>query len=367
MHSAMGKLAGICIVIGLLLASPTVAAAGSLSQPACPPGLPPSAPDRSPESVLLVPLLKGSPEENEPESWPKRPAAQLANFYRSRFGAKAAQLSGIRTWDDFFAEAERLRKQGAAFDRIILIGHGGLDGPVLNDALIVEDRSERGSEGRAARILEAQPGLADALTIKYDASRNPAFAAALARRWKELAREEPDEASRILVELEAKLEPPDSACLAYHCPAPVLNAIRDPADRESKRRACAWVCRRPLYEMRWEERVDAGRFSRFANSLSALAEPEALIVLGSCSPGTRIPGTADPWVIGGRLARSGMAGGPHETYLHLLAAATVRPVAGPVGQASADEIVEQVRRFETGRLPPGFRLVMPPAGCRREY
>jgi hypothetical protein len=359
----MNKLARSCVAIGLLCGDWTALAIGSPSQPVCLEKSRWSIPERSPKSILLVPLLRGFPDDNEPESWPEQPAAQLADFYRNRFRARTAWLSGIRTWDDFFIKAEQLRKQGAAFDRVILIGHGALDGPLLNEALIANRRSEQGSESTVARILEAQPGLADTLTITYDASHNPAFAAALAKRWEHLAPEAADDISQALRELEAKLEPPDSACLAYHCPAAVLKAIPDRADRDSKLNACEWVCRQPLYASRWEERIDSGRFARFADSLAALAKPGALIFFGMCNPGTQVSKHAAPWDSGGLLTRSRLAGGPHDTYLHLLAAATGRSVAGPIGNSSAADVVQRVRHFESGKPQRYLRIVAPPASC----
>lgn len=360
----MTKLAKAFFVIVLLLGCRAVTASESVSErPDCRRGDGLPILGHAPTSVLLVPLLKGYPESNEHESWPKQPAAKIANFYRGRFQAKAEWLNGVRTWDGFFGEAERLRKGGASFDRIILIGHGGFDGPVLNDALVVQEFTRQGSEAKAIRTLEAQPGLADILAVTYDASRNPAFTAALNRRWDKLVWQEPDEVFRILRDLESRLEPPDPACVRYHCPATQLDSIRNKENRESKLRACEWVCRHPLFASRWAERVDADRFTRFADSLAALAKPGALILLGMCNPGTRVPAPADPWDTAGILARSGLAGGPHDTYAHLLAAATGRFVAGPVGQASARDIVERVQQFETGKPQRNLRVAAPPATC----
>jgi hypothetical protein len=359
----MDKLANICLALGFLIGGHLALAGEPVDRPACRTGSGWSAPVASPKTVLLVPLLRGFPDENEPETWPNHPAAQLARFYQSRFRAETARLLGIRTWNGFLEKARRLRERGEAFDRIILIGHGGLDGPVLNEDMIVRERTEDGAEAHAIRILEAQPGLADTLTITYDTVNNPAFAAALVRRWEKLAEEDPDDVERTLRQLESRLEPPDAACFAYHCPATLLDSIRSPAERESKQQVCQWVCRRPLFQSHWEERADPGRFARYAESLAALAKPGALIFIGSCNPGTKLSKLTDPRDTGGLLPSSTMAGGPHETYLHLLAAATGRFAAGPIGQASARDIVERIMGLETGGSPRYLRLVAPPVKC----
>jgi hypothetical protein len=361
----MDKLAGLCLAVGLLLGTGMAPAGEAPDRPACRTGNGLAAPG-VPRAVLLVPLLKGSPEDREPETWPNHPVAQLAGFYRGRFRAETTRLLGIRTWNGFLDKARRLKEHGATFDRILLIGHGGLDGPVLNWDMIVREFTREGSAGRAVRLLESQPGLVDSYVVTYDATHQPAFADTLAHRWKKLAEEDPNDVDRTLRQLESALEAPDAACLAYHCPAGLLDSIRSPAERDRKQRTCAWVCRRPLYRSRWEARADPGRFARFAESLMALAKPGAVIVVGSCNPGTRMPQSGDPRDTGGVLPQSPMVGGPHPTYLHLLAAATGRFAAGPMGQASAEEIVARVRRFETGDPPRNFRLVAPPAHCPEE-
>lgn len=352
------------LVLGLVLEGPSAAVGGRLAGSECRAESGTPAPISAPRSILLVPLLKGFEDEPGSETWPIRPVAQLADFYRRRFHARTMRLPGVRTWNGFLEKAGRLRERGESFDRVILVGHGGLDGPILNEDLIVRERAEDGGAGRAVRALEYQPGLVDTLTIRYDAVHNPAFAAELAQRWNDLAEEAPDEVARTLRQLESRVEPPDPACFAYHCPPGLLDSIPGASRREDKRRVCEWVCRRPLlHEFRREERADPARFARYADSLSALAGPGALIVIGSCNPGTGLPKTGDLRDTGGLLAGSTLAGGPHETYLHLLAAATGRFAAGPIGQASAEDIVARVRRYELGGPSRNFRLVAPPARC----
>jgi hypothetical protein len=163
-------------LVGLVLVSGLVVAGGAPDSPVCRAANGLAAPNPAPARVLLVPLLKGDPDERQPETWPNRPVAQLAGFYRTRFRAETTRMTGVRTWSGFLNKAWRLMDRGESFDRIILIGHGGLDGPVLNDDTVVMERTEDGAEARALRIVEAQPGLADVLTITYiigvDSARN---------------------------------------------------------------------------------------------------------------------------------------------------------------------------------------------------
>jgi hypothetical protein len=316
----------------------------------------------APGAVLLVPLLKGYPEARERETWPKQPALAIARLYR-RLGARAERLDGIRTWDDFFRQTDRLRRAGARYDRIVLIGHGGFDGPLLNEKLLREQWTIRDAEGQAVRVLETQPGIVDKLTVTYDISRSPEFNATLARLWREIARKDPHEAMGMLTELENRLAPPDPACLARRCPPEELRALADPAARDTRLRACESVCRDPLFVSRSSEEAAPERFLQFAEALSALSHPDGLIMLGMCNPGTTAPRHQAPWDIAGVLTRSNLAGGPHDTYVHLLAAATARTVAGPVGKTSAADMVERVSRLESGRAQRFLRIVAP-VDCR---
>jgi hypothetical protein len=61
------------------------------------------------------------------------------------------------------------------------------------------------------------------------------------------------------------------------------------------------------------------------------------------------------------LINSTLAGGPHQSYVHLVSAVTGRVTAGPIGDSSAEDIVNRVIMFESGR--PQYNLcIVEPAG-----
>jgi len=61
------------------------------------------------------------------------------------------------------------------------------------------------------------------------------------------------------------------------------------------------------------------------------------------------------------LINSTLAGGPHQSYVHLVSAATGRITAGPIGQSSAEDIVNRVILFETGRPQYNLCIAAPAA------
>jgi hypothetical protein len=61
------------------------------------------------------------------------------------------------------------------------------------------------------------------------------------------------------------------------------------------------------------------------------------------------------------LINSTLAGGPHQSYVHLVSAATGRITAGPIGESSAEDIVNQIIMFETSRPQHKLCIVAPAA------
>jgi hypothetical protein len=300
-----------------------------------------------PSRVLLVPLLRADPGTDENENWPELPAASLTRFYQQRFQADVVWMREVRIWSDYYEEIDRLTQEASMFDRVIFIGHGGFDGPILNgDVLQQKLRIER-SENTMSRSAEMQPGLRQTLTITYDNQRNPAFGDYVTSHWQELMQMSNWDAVQQLHEQERQLQPLDQACFARNCPAEHLDAAGDAQNRQIRINACNVTCREPLFVWQPESRVDAGLFERFAKSLAAVVRTDGLIFFGSCNPGTVVSNTPDPWHKEGSLSHSTLAGGPHQSYVHLAAAATDRNVAGPIGKSSARDIVDKVRLLES--------------------
>jgi hypothetical protein len=316
-------------------------------------------PLRRPERILLVPLLKEYNERDE--RWPERPAAAIRNFYRSRFGAAVEWLQDIRNWKDYYRETDLLKKDRLVFDRVILIGHGGFDGPILKQWMLRNEVAITGSEGRAERVLESQPGLQDRFSITYDVSQNKAFSDFMIAHWEDLADKDAAAAREILTQQEIRLAAPDRACLRRLC----ANG-RQPGSENAQNlstAACESICRNPLFTSDSGQLLAPERFFKFAESLRSLTANNGIIILGMCNPGSRIPEKETPWDTTGILTRSGLANGPHENYAQLLSAGTGRTVAGPIGKTSAEDIVVRVKLFETGQPQRFLRIISPGPDC----
>lgn len=309
---------------------------------------------RPPARVLVVPLLHKGEDSAENERWPEYPAAGIARFYRGRFGARVEWLRDVRQWADYHRQVEGLLQRSASFDRILFIGHGGFDGPILDGAVVRAGFKVEGGGDTLFRAVEAQPGLQRSVTITYAEARNPAFSDYLAGHWRELVGPDGDPVGELRA-LEARLQPLHPAC-ASHC-------LSQPGGGEGGRvAACEWVCRDPLFRAESVEEAAPERFLHFARGLRELLAEGGLIVFGACNPGSLAREGRYPWETDGVLVHSALAGGPHPSYVHLLAAATGRAVAGPIGRIGADEMVALVARLETRGGHRRLRVVVPAAG-----
>lgn len=304
-----------------------------------------------PQRVLIVPLLHKTEDSIESERWPENPAASIAAIYRDRYRAQVAWLRGVREWEDYYDQIDSLLRQSATFDRVIFIGHGGFDGPLLNPAVFRKSFAADARAGKLSRGIESQPGVQQSLAIAYDTPRNPAFSDYIAAHWQELLAPDTDPV-QILSGLEAGLQPANPSC-SNRCLAEAAAG----ADRLA---ACDWVCRDALFVANRAVEPAPERFWLFADKLRSLVTESGLIVLGFCNPGTAANEGEAPWDTDGMLVHLTLAGGPHETYVHLLAAATGRPVAGPIGKSSADDIVARIGMLERSRFQRYLRIVVPP-------
>jgi hypothetical protein len=140
-----------------------------------------------PRYVLLVPLLSGNQDIDENPRWPEQPARALGAFYRNRLGADVKQLRDVWSWTDYFRQVEQLVQQEASFDRIIFISHGGYDGPILKNAVYVQEHKITGQTVKMFQLSEAQPGLKNVLSLTYDTEKNRLFSDYMAAHWTKLA------------------------------------------------------------------------------------------------------------------------------------------------------------------------------------
>ena len=316
----------------------------------------------APRRVLIIPLLHKRRQSVETENWPERPAATLATYYRQHFAAEVTVLRNIRTWEDYYrAVGVLLARQAYPFDRVILIGHSGFDGPVLNKTILKRNWQEQQGKGAVLSVTTTQAGKNQVFTLHYQVATNPSFSAHIARSWYELTALDHDVAVERLRALKDRWQPLDQACFSRYC-APLQSAALSFDSREvmQKLDACQNVCREPLYTVKEQEEIDVERFYDFAASLTGLSRRGGVIFLGGCNPGSMTPERHEAWEKPpGLLTQSPQLGGPYPSYVHLLAESADRVTAGPVGDSSADDIVQRVMMMEVGRHQ--FRLcIVPP-------
>jgi len=314
---------------------------------------------RPPRRVLLVPLLSRDPYTNESSRWSEQPARTLAAFYRKRFNADVKQLRDIWSWSEYYRKVEQTVQQSPPYDRVIFISHGGFDGPVLKNSEYWHSFEVTGNKGELLQFSEAQPGLKNMLSITYDTEKNRVFSDYMASRWPELASMKFSDIWHQLTALEKQLVQLDRACFQRYCSQDRL-AIRQGEELEYQLYLCELLCRESLFKIKTSEELSAERFFRFTKSLSSLVTTDGMVFFGACNPGSAAPEKTTEPDKTEFLINSTLAGGPHKSYVHLVSAATGRIVAGPIGQSSAEDIINRIIMFETGR-PQRFLCVVAPA------
>jgi len=312
-----------------------------------------------PGRVLLVPLLSRDPYTNESPRWSEQPARTLKAFYRKRFKAAVMQLGNVWTWTDYYRQVEQLVQHSPPFDRVIFISHGGFDGPILNNTVFGQDFQLTGNKGKLLQISESQPGLKNVLSLTYDTEKNQIFSDYMASRWQELAPMNFADIWHLLTGLEKQLQPLDSACFQRYC-SPDRLAARRGQQLEYQLYLCELLCRESLFKQKTSVEISPERFFNFTKSLSSLVTADGLIFFGACNPGSTAPEKVVERDEIDLLINSTLAGGPHKSYVHLVSAATGRITAGPIGSSSAEDIVNRIIMFETGR-PQRYLCIVAPA------
>jgi len=315
---------------------------------------------RPPKRVLLIPLLSRDPHSTESPRWSEQPARALKAFYRNQFHADVTVLRDLWSWPDYYREVEPLIEQSPPFDRVIFISHGGFDGPVLKNAVFWQNLEITGNKGKLLQLSEAQPGLQNEMSITYDTGKNGVFSDYMATRWPEMAPMKSSDTFHLLKGLEKQLQPLDRACYARYC-APERLAANPERLRPYLLDSCELMCREPLFEQKTASEIAPERFFHFAKSLSSLARENGLIFFGACNPGSSASMKTREHDDTELLINSTLAGGPHRSYVHLVSAATGRISAGPIGQSSAEDIVNRVMRFEQNRAQRNLCIALPPA------
>ena len=312
-----------------------------------------------PRRVLLVPLLSRDPYTNESSRWSEQAARTLKGFYQNRFNAAVMQLGNVWTWTDYYRQIEQLVQHSPRFDRVIIISHGGFDGPILNNTVFGQDFQITGNKGKFLQLSEAQPGLKNILSITYDTGKNRIFSDYMASRWQELAPMKSTDIWHLLKGLEKQLQPLDRACFQRYC-SPDKLATNIGEQREYQLYLCELICRKSLFDLKTSVEISPERFFNFTKSLSSLVTSDGLIFFGACNPGSAAPKKVVEQDQTELLINSTLAGGPHQSYVNLVSAATGRITAGPIGNSSAEDIVNRIIMFETSH-PQQYLCIAAPA------
>jgi hypothetical protein len=282
----------------------------------------------------------------------------LQTFYQKRFNATVKQLKNVWIWSDYYHQVEQLMKQSLPFDRVIFISHGGFDGPVLANALYLQELQITGDKSKLLLLSEAQPGLMNEISITYATQKNRTFSDYIDLHQSDFASMKSTDIWHQLKELEKQLQPLDNACFQLYCSADKLATMLDER-RTYQLYLCELICREPLFELKTLIEISPERFFHFTKSLSSLVTPDGLLFFGACNPGTKAPKKGVEWDETELLINSTLAAGPHQSYVHLVSAATGRITAGPIGESSAADIVDRIIRFETNRHQHNLCLVAP--------
>jgi len=311
-----------------------------------------------PRRVLLVPLLSKDPYTKISERWPEQPANIIAAFYRNRFGADVKWLHDVRSWEDFYQQAGQLLRQSAPFDRVLFIGHGGFDGPILKAKVFWQDLVITGGDGKLLQFSEAQPGLKNILSVTYNVDKNQSFTDYIAGHLQEFARLTTSEIWHRLKDFEKLLQPLDQACFNRYC-SPNKLATTRPGVYQSRIELFELVCREPLFALKASVEISPERFFLFTNTLKSLATADGLIFFGACNPGSQAPDQEHKRKDVELLINTPLAGGPYESYVHLVSSVTGRITAGPIGNSSAEDIVARITLFETNQTQNYLCVVAP--------
>ncbi|NOT84826.1 MAG: hypothetical protein HOP02_08625 [Methylococcaceae bacterium] len=336
----------VALTLGLGLNQQVLAREAALSCPVEPHRLSDYRIKQAPKKVLLVPLLYHNPDyPNENELWPEPSARRLSELYRNQFGAQVHWLRNVRSWQDYYDQTDVLMQQGARFDRVIFIAHGGFDGPVMRNEIISETRVVNGDQATVLQISEAQPGNEHVVSITNSLSKNKAFSDYLASHWQEILTLPETQVRARLQQQHQAVQPLDTACYTKFCDSKKLAGLT-PEAQKPRLDTCERVCRPSSYEVKYYEQVSEKRFWMFANSLKTLVNNDGLIFMGECNAGTPAPKQYTHWDTPGIVVSSKLAGGPYQNYVNLLSSATERLVAGPIGSSSAEDIVNRITALE---------------------
>jgi hypothetical protein len=330
----------------------------------------------------MLPMLErktnGDPWQSEVSAF-LNAARQLTQFYQAR-GAKVDTVPDVWTGTDLTTKLGALAAQGRTYDRVISIGHGGYDGPALTHE-VLEASFE---PGLLRRVSQFQFGNPTTVTLTYDPADSAEFSAFMAANETAFLSNDSNLASALAMHYGT-----DPSCVAScishkgearetcadACPGSPNCAMLPDDVRKDCIAGCQVECRREHFDdndpadcavqcmlpRSYRYQVDAdfveARFDVYANVVQGVTAPHGMVVLEHCNQGTHVAVPANGDV--NNLPQLAFHGGPHTSYVELMADAIGRFVGGPIGQTSWKDAIDRVEALEQDQDQRYFKIARP--------
>jgi hypothetical protein len=336
---------------------------------------------RVPKNALLIPMLR---KYASSDHWKKdvgafKDAARALQQFYGSLGA-AVTVQEIWDWNDFIQRTNAIGAQGHPFDRVILIGHGAFDGPMLSDT-VLEASFE---PGRLRKVTQYQPGDEFINVVTYDPDESAEFSAFVAANSARLLDGQTSLISGLAEHLgvdpacvddchmreqqahEATCRPTCDqrpSCVALtddlktDCIAGCMAECTMEYLEDYVIGGCEDMCVTPRsYRVDSSEQRTEPEFDKFAAGLRAVTSPHGLVVLEHCNAATPVdpPGETPTY-----LSQHAFHHGPHRSFVELVADAAGRYAAGPIGTTSWDDAVKRVEALERDQDQHYLRIIKP--------
>ncbi len=283
-----------------------------------------------------------------------------AIWYRAKGVTEIVTVPRIERWEDLDQHASDFA--GTTFDRVIIVGHGALDGPLTRG-----DVSRTIENSRIVEQWTLQPGVVFEYSTTYladfadfvDSNRETLltqYDSVTDTLFEQVTQQQQDDydacAQRVWDETEfANCEQGcDVTCETFegqernvNCFDGCFNQCTDDYINELAGPACSPI------QNEFSETVDEDAYNKFAGSLASLTADDGLIFLGFCNAATD---AYDATVVN---ELSGL-----RSYTDLIASTTGRHASGPIGKTSGQDIIDRVTRMEKDRDQKYLYIAAPP-------
>jgi hypothetical protein len=318
-----------------------------------------------PESVLFIPMSSGYLGLSE-QKWQSddvefdRAIRELSAMYEAKGATEIVTLPRLQRWEDLGDTAASFN--GKTFDRVIIVGHGALDGPItrgeaqrtIDPGVIVEQwvmqpglmrqYTTTFSEERFGAFISDNR---DALLTQYDSVTEALYEQisdadqeAYAQCVTAMATDNQDACSTSGAESCSTFEGQERN---ENCDEGCFNQCIDDYVNEVAGPTCSPI------NNEFEEKLDEEAYNAFSASLASLTTDDGLIFLGFCNAAT----DADSATVVAAL--SGL-----RSYTDLIAATTGRHASGPIGKTSGQDIINRVTAMEKNRDQKFLYIAAPP-------